>query len=81
MATKNNPELKDRKNAEPQMGNIGRVLKSKKGSYYYIVESQMEGNLRIRWITESGGKPAYSYTRVIKISQIGKEYFEAELTK
>lgn len=80
MEKKVNPELKDRK-AEPQMGNVGRILKSKKGGYYYIVESQMEGNLRIRWITESGGKAAYSYTRVIRINQIGKEYFPAELVK
>lgn len=68
-------DLKDRK-SEPQMGNVGRILESKKGHYTYIVEAQMEGNLRIRWMNLDGSKTAYSYTRMIKVTQIGKEYTE-----
>jgi hypothetical protein len=67
-------------NREPQMGSIGRIIRSKKGNYFYIITDQMEGNVRIKWINQDGSKTPYSYSRVIRINQIGgRDYEEVSL--
>ncbi|MDM7940096.1 MAG: hypothetical protein QUS07_07130 [Methanothrix sp.] len=58
---------------------VGDIVLSKKGNYYYEVTNVVENIVTLKWVMPGHAKTAYSYSRPIKMYQIGKQYMPAEL--
>lgn len=58
---------------------VGDIVQSKKGSYFYEVTAVVENIVTLKWVMPGHAKTPYSYSRPIKMYQIGKQYMPAEL--